>query len=941
MKTRKILSLMVMLLLAVVTMAQQAQMQMPPIPVDKDVKIGKLPNGLTYYIRHNAWPENRAEFYIAQKVGSIQEEESQRGLAHFLEHMCFNGTKHFPGDGILRWCESKGVKFGTDLNAYTSIAETVYNISNVPSNDKNIVDSCLLILSDWADGLTLDNEEIDKERGVIHEEWRMRTSASSRMFERNLPALYPGSKYGQRYPIGLMSVIDNFKYQELRNYYEKWYRPDNQGIIVVGDVDVNYIEQKIKDLFGGIKMPENPAPVVAESVPDNAEPIVIIDKDKEQVYNFIELFIKHDPLPNEIKSQMTYLVIKYMLQAATQMINTRIGELQQKPDCPYVSGDVGYGDYIFAKTKDAVEISAMPKEGKTLEEALAAVYREVVRAAQYGITPTEYKRFLQDYISSLDKMYSNKDKRYNSQFVNQYVRHFLDGEPIPSLDDYYQIMKNVAPNVPLEQINQLIKELIPANDSNIVALSFNNEKEGKVYPTKEGVLKAIADVKAEKLEAWVDNVKDEPLIATLPKKGSIKKEVKNEKLGYTQLQLSNGAKVILKKTDLKKDQVLLTGEGFGGSSLYGEKDFNNLKMFDEVISYSGLGNFSSTELQKALAGKIANVNLSLSRTRVGVSGSSTPTDVETMMQMLYLYFTNIKKDNDSFASLVNRKESELRNKEVSPEGAFSDSVSVTLYSHNPRETALKASDLQSIDYDRILQIAKEQTANAAAFTFTIIGNFDEATIRPLIEQYIASLPSKKKVQKGKNVFTWFKGNNINNFKRKMETPAANSILAWASYDMPYSQENIIRASITGEVLQMIYLKKIREDAGAAYSCGAQGTMMRNDFFPMTRVLAYCPVKPDMAGTAIKLMNDEIKALGNTCESDKLTKVKEYMLKNISDARKTNNYWASVINAWTNYGVDIDTDYEKTVEAQTPETISAFVRELLKGGNYAEILMLPE
>ena len=572
--------MMVMLLFAVVAMAQ---MQMPPIPADKDVRIGKLDNRLTYYIRYNNWPENRAEFYIAQKVGSIQEEEEQRGLAHFLEHMCFNGTKHFPGDGILRWCESKGIKFGTDLNAYTSIAETVYNISNVPSKEKNVVDSCLLILSDWADGLTLDPEEIDKERGVIHEEWRMRTSASSRMFERNLPTLYPGSKYGVRFPIGLMSVIDNFKYQVLRDYYEKWYRPDNQGIIVVGDIDVDYVEQKIKDMFGSIKMPENPAPVVAEAVPDNAEPIVVVDKDKEQTVNFVEMFIKCDPIPDELKASMQYLFIDYVKNAVVGTVNTRLAELQQDPACPYVSGQMEYGNYIFAKTKDAIGFVAVPKEGKTIEESLAAVYREVLRAAQFGITPTEYKRYVQDYMSKLDKMYSNKDKRYNSQFVNEYKNHFLDKEPIPSLDDYYQVMKQVVPNIPVEAINQLLGQLAQKNDSNVVILNFNNEKEGKVYPTKESLLKAVNDVRAEKLEAYVDNVKDEPIMTTLPKKGSIKKEIKNDKLGYTELQLSNGAKVILKKTDLKQDQVLLSGEGFGGASLYGKEDYTNFKVFGNAM----------------------------------------------------------------------------------------------------------------------------------------------------------------------------------------------------------------------------------------------------------------------------------------------------------------------------------------------------------------------
>lgn len=936
MKTRKLFAFVLMMAMTVVAMAQQ----MPPIPVDKDVRIGKLDNGLTYYIRHNNWPENRAEFYIAQKVGSLQENDDQRGLAHFLEHMCFNGTKNFPGDKILRWCESKGIKFGTDLNAYTSIAETVYNISNVPSQDKNVVDSCLLILSDWADGLLLEPEEIDKERGVIHEEWRMGSGAIMRMLERNLPTMYPGSKYGYRFPIGLMSVVDNFKYQVLRDYYEKWYRPDNQGIIVVGDVDVDYIEGKIKDMFGSIKMPENPAPVIAEPVPDNAEPIVVVDKDKEQTVDLAEMFIKTDPVPAEMKSNMQYLFIKYMIDAATSMVNTRLGEYQQDPACPYVQGGLSYGNYFFAKTKDAVNISAVPKEGKTVAEALASVYREVRRACEFGITPTEYKRYVQDYTSRLDKVYSNKDKRYNSQFVEEYKDNFLDDEPIPSLDDYYQIMKKVAPNIPVEAVNGVLKEFLPQNDSNVVILSLNNEKEGKVYPTKEGLLKAIADVKAEKLEAYVDNVKDEPLMTVMPKKGSIKKETKNEKLGYTELQLSNGAKVILKKTDYKKDQVLLSGEGFGGASLYDAKDFANFKVFGNAMNASGLGNFSNTELQKALAGKIASASMDISRTRVELEGSSTPNDVETMLQLVHLYMTNIKKDEKAFASEMNNIETMLRNQEVSPDAAFNDSVTSTIYSGNPFDMQIKASEIPSVSYDRILQIAKEQTANAAAFTFYITGNYDEATIRPLIEQYIASLPAQKKVVKGKNTFTYFKGKNVNNFKRKMETPQANSIFAWASYDMPYTLENTIRSSMAGQILSMIYLKSIREDAGAAYSCGAIGQSSKNDFINMMRILAYCPLKPEMADKVFSIIDSEIANLAKTCDADKLTKVKEYMHKNISDRRKTNAYWQSVVNMYNSYGIDVDTDYDAIVDKQTPETISAFVAELLKAGNSAQIVMLP-
>ena len=391
--------------------------QMPAVPVDPDVKIGKLENGLTYYIRHNAWPEQRAEFYIAQRVGSIQENDEQRGLAHFLEHMCFNGTENFKGNDIVKWCETIGVKFGHDLNAYTSIDQTVYNISNVPTTREGIIDSCLLILHDWADGLLLEADEIDKERGVIHEEWRMRTSAQMRMLERDLPRLYPDSKYGHRMPIGLMEIIDNFKPEVLRAYYEKWYRPDNQAIIVVGDVDVNKVEQKIKDLFAPIKMPENPAPVVVEAVPDNKEAIIVVDKDKEMQYSIVELMFKSDPIPDEIKESMQYLVIDYLKDACMGMLNDRLAELAQKADCPFLQGSVDYGQYLLSKTKDAFEVSVLPKEGQT-EAALKAAFIEARRAAKFGFTATEYQRYKQNFTSQLDKQYSNKEKRFNSQSLS-------------------------------------------------------------------------------------------------------------------------------------------------------------------------------------------------------------------------------------------------------------------------------------------------------------------------------------------------------------------------------------------------------------------------------------------------------------------------------------------------------------------------------------------
>lgn len=930
-----------LLLVALLALASNvvAQMQMPPVPVDPDVRIGKLDNGLTYYIRHNNWPENRAEFYIAQKVGSIQENDDQRGLAHFLEHMAFNGSKHFKGNELLRWCESVGVKFGTDLNAYTSIDQTVYNISNVPTTRESIIDSCLLILYDWADGLLLEQEEIEKERGVIHEEWRLRTSAQMRMLERDLPKLYPGSKYGHRMPIGLMEIIDNFERPFLQAYYEKWYRPDNQGIIIVGDVDVDKVEQKIKTLFSPIVLPENRTLVTTEPVPDNAEPIYVIDKDKEQQYNLVDIMMKHEAFPDSLKGSMVYLLSNYMKNAALSMLNDRLREYAEKPESPFLQASVDDGQYIFSKTVDAFEIDILPKDGQ-MEAAVTTALTEARRAAEFGFTPTEYNRYKANYTSSLEKQYLNKDKRYNSQFVNQYVRHFLANEPIPSIDYTYETMKQLVPMLPLEGINMVIKELVSMKDSNLVVLNFNNEKEGAVYPTEEGLRNAIVAARSAQIEAYVDNVKNEPLMTVLPKKGTIKKEVKNELFGYTELTLSNGATVVLKQTDLKKDQVILSGEGFGGSALYGEKDFVNIKMYDDVIGASGLGNFSHTELDKALAGKIASASLSMSENRQYVSGSSTPKDVETMLQLVYLYFTNIAKDQKSYDNLMQTTAVSLKNRLLQPENVFNDSLTAIMTNYNKRNTPLVVADLDKVSYDRILQMAKEQTANAAAFTFTIIGNYDEATIRPLIEQYLASLPSQKKVVKSPQVDTDYQGQVVRHFKHKAETPKAIAVMNWYSKQIPYTLENSIKATMVGQILSMEYLKKIREDASAAYTVMSQAGVSRNDFDTTSQIIAYCPMKPEKADTALMIMRDEVNAMAKTCDSDKLQKVKEYMLKNHGDGLKQNRYWLSQINNWRKFGVDFHTDFEKIVNAQTVESISAFVEELLKAGNCAEVVMMP-
>lgn len=938
MKLRHLFAAAVILL----TAGQQVATAQNPMALRMDTAVvtGKLPNGLTYYVRRNNWPEHRVNFYIAQRVGSIQENDDQQGLAHFLEHMAFNGSEHYPDNSLIEYLRSIGVEFGADLNAYTAVDQTVYNINNVPSGRTAALDSCLLVLKDWSNGLTLDAKEIDKERGVIHDEWRQRTSPMMRVLYRQLPTLYPGSKYGYRLPIGKMEVVDNFKPDALRKYYQKWYRPDNQAIIVVGDIDVERTVAKIKELFSGIKLPANPAKVVDEPVPDNNESIIIVEKDKEQKNDICQLYFKHDAWPDSLKNSIEYLLHQYAVGMGVSMLNSRLDEISQNADCPFLGAGAQDEDYILAKTKSAFSLSVAPKPGKT-EEAVSAVLREAVRAAQFGFTPTEYARTTANYLSSLETSYANRNKRDNDVFGGECRDHFLSNEPIVSIDDYYNAMKAIAPQIPVELINQEIAKLVSLTDTNLVVLNINTEKEGATYPTAESLKKAIDSVHHEQLTAWVDQVKNEPLLSTLPTKGKITKEKASKKFGYKELTLSNGAKVILKKTDYRESEVVLKAISKGGSSLYGEKDFANMKVFSSVVEASGLGEFSYTELIKALAGKQVGATLSLTGLHDVVSASSTPKDLESMFQLVYLYFTDIRKDEKNYNALMTSLETNLKNRDLSPDVAFSDSLQATFNCHNPRFAPLTLDMLKQVSYDRIMQIAKERTANAADFTFYIIGNFDEDSIRPLIEQYIAPLPAKGAKENWNKISTYAKGNIENDFTRKMETPNAKVFMTWYKTGVPFTLEKSVLADVAGQVLEMVYLKRIREEESVSYSPYAGGSFTAGSDLPIAQIEGLCPMNPDKADKAIAIMNEEIQNLAEKVDPDMLKKVQELMLKRIDQSVKSNGYWLGVINTYDELGIDVHTDYKKIVSSLTPEKVAKFVKDdILTGGSKVKVLMMP-
>ncbi len=919
---------------SVVIASAQQQPQMPPIPTDPNVRIGKLENGLTYYIRHNELPENRADFYIAQKVGSILEEENQRGLAHFLEHMCFNGTTNFPGKGIINWLETIGVRFGENLNAYTSIDETVYNINNVPVMRDGIVDSCLLILHDWANDLTLDPKEIDNERGVIHEEWRTGQGAMMRMYEQALPKAFEGSKYGHRLPIGTIEVIDNFPYQALRDYYEKWYRPDQQGIVVVGDIDVDKVEAKIKEIFSPIEMPANPAERVYEAVPDNKEPIITIAKDKEQPMTMIYIWHKHPATPNEAKSNMGYLVQNYLFSMIESMLNARLEELKQSAEPPFIDAGAQNTDFLLAKTVEAFAGIAISKEDG-IPTALAAIIREIERARKFGFTASEYARAKAEYLRMLESAYNERDKMKNNQYVQEYVRHFIDNEPIPGIETEYALMNQLAPNIPVEAINSILPQLI--KDENIVINIFGPDKEGMVYPTEAEILDILNKTKAEEITAYVDKVSDEPLMKEAPKAGKI---VKTEEgpFGSTALTLSNGVRVVLKTTDFKADEIRMRAFSPGGTSVFGTKEALQLKMLNSVAGLGGLGNFSNVDLEKVLAGKKATIGATISGLSEGLNGSCSPKDLETLLQLVYLSFTAPRMDDAAFQSFKQRTKASLANQEADPMTALTDTLQMEMYGNHPLAGRIKAEMIDQIDYNRIMEMYKDRFKEAGDFTFVFVGNINLEEAKPLIETYLGGLPTINRKENYQDIkMDIRKGTHKNLFEKQMETPKA-TVLNIISGNCEYNLKNDLLMTMLSQTMSMVYLETVREKEGASYGVSAFGQLSRG-IKDEAIFQIYFDTDPAKREKMEQIVMSELQKVAQEGpRPEHLAKVKEFLLKKHIENAKENGYWLGQLNNYYWYNTDMNTDYEKLVNELSVEDVKKFTKALLDQGNIIEITM---
>lgn len=914
--------------------------QQGKIDNDNTIRKGILPNGMTYYIRHNAQTKGVADFYIAQKVGSILEEKRQRGLAHFLEHMAFNGTKHFPGNtlqpGIVAWCESVGIKFGANLNAYTSVDQTVYNISAAPVTREGVIDSCLLILNDWSHELLLTDKEIDKERGVIEEEWRTRRSgmAMQRLSEQAMPIIYAGTKYSDCMPIGNIDIVRTFPYNDLRDYYSKWYRPDLQAIIVVGDINEDKIEEKIKKLFAKIPPPQNPAHRIYYPIGNNEKMILYTATDKEQPTVNFTLYMKRDVTPKQERNTIQNYADDYKTNILRMAINDRLEELSRTKNAPFISASVRSGNFFLASTKDAFELSGVLKEGKAIE-AIQLLVGEVERARANGITIDELKRGKAEMLSYAENDYNDRSNRRNGEFVEQCVQNFLEETPIIEPEKELEMVRKLDKTVTIDDVNALAKTII--TNQNQVVTMFGPDKNTFKMPTNSSIENAILKAQKQHYTPYkTQNTLTERLITKLPKPGSIISE-RTYKYGYTEFTLSNGLKVYVRPTNFEPDEVNLKLFSLGGKNIYPDSEMPNLTYLMAGATIGGVAQYNDLTLEKMLAGKTATVTPFIDNDTRGMAGTSNVKDTKTLLELVYLYFTQPRKDPQAFKNLMEQQQEFLTNAHVNPMLAYNDTLHKVAYATNRMESMNKE-QLKRVNYNRIMHIYKELFANAANFKLILTGNININKLKPLLCQYIATLPSNNtKETIGTYEPKLVDGKKTYIFHKKQTTPTAITTIVIKG-KMEYNNRNELLMDAIGQLLRIVYTEKVREDKGGTYSVQASGDLQHHPNDEALLRIAF-QTDPQKYNDLIPIVYKELEKMATEGPSQQdLDKVKAYELKVYNQVLRMNNYWEYVLYTDLYNGIDVDTDFRYIVENMTCDDIRTTLRNLLNQNNCIEVTM---
>lgn len=902
-------------------------------PVDPAARIGKLDNGMTYYIRHNEEPKERASFYIIQNVGALLENDDQNGLAHFLEHMAFNGTQHFPGKGIINTLEKHGVQFGRNINAYTSFGETVYNLSDIPVKHAGLIDTCLLVLNDWSHFLLLTDEEIDAERGVITEEWRTGQNAGRRMFNQYVKVLLQGSKYTKRDVIGSMDVVKNFKYETLRSFYHNWYRTDLQAIAIVGDLDVDAVEKKVKELFSKIPAVENPLKREFYDVPDHKEPLYVLTTDKEADSYDIDLYIKNTA-PEKSGKNLNYLREQTIQSLFGMMAQDRINELLQKGTPPFVQGSINYSGFVDGYEMLGVSVTAKPDQG---DVAFKSIYTEAQRIYQNGFTAGELERAKNNMLTNYESRYKQRDKISNDQYARDFKGYYIQGEPLTSIDFDWEFVQKILPTISVEEISARAKKwMTPEN--RVVVVQGPDKPEAK-HLTQEQAFSIMESIDKSKVEPYNDQAVSTNLIKN-ELKGSKVKSTKNlPEFNAVEWTLGNGAKVVFRNADYEKDQVSLLAISNGGSSKVNNDKVASAMMVNQFMGTFGVGEYDATALKKALSGKKVGLGVALSDLNETFNGSSTPKDFETMMQLLYLQFENPRFDQEAFDAMLGRLKAYVANMANNPQKIMSDSLSLILTSKNPRTKLITPELFNEVSLKDIEAIYKDRFVDASDFTYLIVGNIDEATAKAMAEKYIGSLTSKNRKENWTDRKVEFpKGKTVREIAIPLEVKKATVSVNFNA-KMEYSPEQNLLLSVFRDILNLRYIEEIREKEGGTYGVRVSTNYAKFPKAEKSLSLMF-DTDPEKAAKLKGILYNEIEKIAqNGPTAEDLDKAVKNLLKNREQSKLHNSYWMQALNTYYTFGYNPSTpeNFETILEKMTIPQVQKFVKDFLAKADVVDIV----
>jgi len=902
------------------------------IPLNKSILTGKLDNGLVYYIRENKKPENRAFLRLVVNAGSVLENDNQQGLAHLIEHMAFNGSKHFQKNELVNYLESIGMRFGADVNAYTSFDETEFMLE-VPTDSAGPLKKGFQIMEDWAHELSFEPAEIDKERGVVIEEWRLGRGAQTRMFNKQVPVLLKDSRYAERLPIGKKDIIQNASYETLKSFYNEWYRPDLMAVIVVGDFDKYQIEKLVKEHFANIPPHKDEKQREIFNVPDQPNLSYTIVTDPEATGTSISFEHRLNVEPQDKVKDYRRELVEGLFN---QMFSARLSELSHKANPPFLFAYSSKGPFV--RTKDFYTLGASVKDAG-IETGLKTLFTEARRVKEFGFTETELARAKQNMLSNIEEAYNERDKTESGEFVDELARHFLTQEPAPGISYEFDLYKQYLSGITLNEINKLADDWIK-KDNSVIAVSTPEKKDIKI-PTEDELKKIFEQTQNSDVTPYKDIVSNLPLIEKAPVPSAVVKETYNKELNLTELKLANGVKIVLKPTEFKNDEILFYSYSAGGTSLCDSASFISASTATSLVEQSGVGKFTLDQLQKMLAGKVVNVSPYISELTEGFSGSSSVKDMETMFQLIYLYGTSPRIDSTSFVSFKSKVQTWLMNRNASPESAFNDTLEVTLGDYNYRRMPWTESVIPQMDAEKSLSFYKDRFEDASGFTFVFVGNFDIKTIKPLLETYLGGLPSISRDDKWKDLKIFPPHGIINKQVYKGVEPKSSVDITFSG-DYDWGTQNNFELYAMVDILRIKLRELLREDKSGTYGVSIIPAPIKYPEQKYTLTISF-GCAPDRVNDLVKATFAELDSMKNIkVTDDYINKVKETEKRGFEVSLKENKFWLNNLQLYYFFNNDLSLlmKYPERVEGLNSSLVQNAARKYFDDKNYIEVVLYP-